>query len=460
MADSERIKSNQQAPQTDTQDYASPARDKPPRISPIQQIQQTIGNRALARLIQAKLTVSQPGDVHEQEADRVADQIMRMPDRLHERQTAVSREAAVPEIQRKCTDCEQEKAMRKAEDEEEEEVQAKEASGSSPGLTQATEASISSVRKGGEPLGASVRSFFEPRFGHDFSQVRVHTDEAAAASARAIGALAYTVGSDVVFRSGQYAPDTSQGRRLLAHELTHVVQQNGGANRLQAKISSEEEADEADIQNDITAIDQDEPEVVSRTVERERLLDTESPTPVMIARAPDAGVPPAPPPAAAPCVRPVKPKSTQKKKDLDFGMLMWVNWESSTGTMGDLAGCFVTENIKYSAITNPPFGGADGKALPESGKTQRIPAGDGVKAEAGVGKDTHRHPRDLVRSPASTGSYTVTQSYDYKSPACGGKWIPFANYVITYKIYNKAGSLRFSTHKDGTDGPFDSDEAI
>ena len=67
----------------------------------------------------------------------------------------------------------------------------------------------------------------EPRFGHDFSGVRVHTDARAAESAWSVNALAYTVGRDVVFGTGQYAPGTSGGRRLLAHELTHVVQQQG-----------------------------------------------------------------------------------------------------------------------------------------------------------------------------------------------------------------------------------------
>jgi len=67
----------------------------------------------------------------------------------------------------------------------------------------------------------------ERRIGHDFSRVRIHTGEAAAGSARAVDALAYTVGSDVVFGAGQYAPETPAGRRLIAHELTHVVQQGG-----------------------------------------------------------------------------------------------------------------------------------------------------------------------------------------------------------------------------------------
>jgi hypothetical protein len=81
------------------------------------------------------------------------------------------------------------------------------------------------LRSPGRPLDTETRAFMEPRFGHDFSQVRVHTDAKAAQSAQAVNALAYTVGRNVVFGAGQYAPGTSEGWRLLAHELTHVVQQ-------------------------------------------------------------------------------------------------------------------------------------------------------------------------------------------------------------------------------------------
>ncbi len=77
----------------------------------------------------------------------------------------------------------------------------------------------------GQPLDAETRAFFQPRFGHDFSDVRVHTDAKAVESAQAINALAYTLGQNVVFGAGQYSPESREGRRLLAHELTHVVQQ-------------------------------------------------------------------------------------------------------------------------------------------------------------------------------------------------------------------------------------------
>jgi outer membrane protein OmpA-like peptidoglycan-associated protein len=84
------------------------------------------------------------------------------------------------------------------------------------------------LRSSGQRLAPETRAFMEPRFGRDFSQVRVHADARAAASARAVNALAYTVGTSIVFGQGRYAPGNSQGRRLLAHELSHVLQQSGG----------------------------------------------------------------------------------------------------------------------------------------------------------------------------------------------------------------------------------------
>lgn len=84
----------------------------------------------------------------------------------------------------------------------------------------------------GQPLDSITRSFMEPRFDHDFSRVRVHTDARAAESARAVNALAYTVGQDLVFDHGQYEPGKQDGKRLLAHELAHVVQQSEAPQRV------------------------------------------------------------------------------------------------------------------------------------------------------------------------------------------------------------------------------------
>ena len=118
--------------------------------------------------------------------------------------------------QRKCAECEAEERKKR--------VQRKE---TGPGVL-VPERAVSATRSGGQPLDAETRSFMEPRFGFDFSRVRIHADGEAAQAARSIHAHAYTIGEDVVFGSGRFSPRASDGRRLLAHELTHVVQQGGG----------------------------------------------------------------------------------------------------------------------------------------------------------------------------------------------------------------------------------------
>jgi len=104
----------------------------------------------------------------------------------------------------------------------------------------------------GQPLDAATSAFFEPRFGHDFSRVRLHTDRKAGESAKAVSALAYTVGRDVVFAEGRYAPNTSEGKRLLAHELGHVIQQLGSSAsaNVNAEIRVSQPEDTAERQAD------------------------------------------------------------------------------------------------------------------------------------------------------------------------------------------------------------------
>ncbi len=111
-------------------------------------------------------------------------------------------------------------------EEEEEPVQTKGNSSNAAVVTPGIESSINSLRGKGQPLSESTRNYFEPRFGDDFSHVRIRADSKAAETAKSINARAFTTGKNVVFGAGQYSPDTSYGRNLLAHELTHVIQQN------------------------------------------------------------------------------------------------------------------------------------------------------------------------------------------------------------------------------------------
>ncbi len=162
-------------------------------------------------MLQAKLRIGSAHDFFEREADHVANQVMRMPE---------------PNVQRKCAECEEKdkKTLRRSENR------------SQVGPETAPPIVYDVLSGSGRPLDASVRLFMEPRFGHDFGNVRVHTGERAAESARSVNALAYTVGRDVVFGAGQYQPESQSGRRLIAHELQHVRQQGGGLYRKCDKV--------------------------------------------------------------------------------------------------------------------------------------------------------------------------------------------------------------------------------
>ena len=121
----------------------------------------------------------------------------------------------------------------------------------SPAWTHAGNLAVQrAVRSPGQPLPSSVRNFFEPRFGADFSQVRVHTDAAAQQSAQDINANAYTVGPNIVFGRGRFAPETEGGRRLLAHELTHTLQQTNGVSvQLSALMSHRDDPAEREAES-------------------------------------------------------------------------------------------------------------------------------------------------------------------------------------------------------------------
>jgi len=109
------------------------------------------------------------------------------------------------------------------------------------------------LRSFGQPLDLNTRSFMESRFDRDFSRVRVHADSQAAESARAVNARAYTVGNDIAFAAGRYAPQTRDGMKLLAHELTHTVQQNSGSRHLSGKLEITDASDPSEREADNVA---------------------------------------------------------------------------------------------------------------------------------------------------------------------------------------------------------------
>lgn len=159
---------------------------------------------------QPKLTVNRPNDRYELEADAVAEKVMRM----NHPATASFFKPAVSAVQRTCGHCEEAETSK---------LQRKEA-----GAAHAADSSLDYYignLSGGRPLPEDVRSFYQSRMGVDFGNVKIHTDSVAAKSAQSIHARAYTTGNNVVFNGGQYSPETDGGKRLLAHELVHVIQQ-------------------------------------------------------------------------------------------------------------------------------------------------------------------------------------------------------------------------------------------
>jgi hypothetical protein len=177
--------------------------------------------------IQRKPTISTPGDAFEQEADAVADTVMRMAD------APAATQHSLPSIQRKCAQCE---------DEDKRHIHTHRDGAAPADASLDTNSAARATERSGAPLAPELRSYFEPRFGRDFSHVRVHTDAVAATAARAVHARAYTLGRDIVFGSGAYAPSSHAGRHLIAHELTHVVQQGRGARQVQRVLNVDEKA--------------------------------------------------------------------------------------------------------------------------------------------------------------------------------------------------------------------------
>jgi Domain of unknown function (DUF4157) len=238
----------QQQNQLEEQKSSSLARWKPKirgandLANPLSDLQHTIGNRAVLRLLQAhgenfgsgvpstcspaagaiqtKLLINQPGDIYEEEADRISEQVVNM---------------SAPQTRRSCACAGDLGGPTEQLGKKGERLQTKHV-----GLTNVSQSAAPPIvqevlHSSGQPLDPACRFFMEPRLRRDFSELRVHTDSKAAESAQAIGAAAYTLGNHLVFGAGTFNPKSREGRRLIAHELTHVRQQSKGSHIVQTQ---------------------------------------------------------------------------------------------------------------------------------------------------------------------------------------------------------------------------------
>jgi len=264
--------------------------------------------------LQAKLEVSLPGDSLEQEADRVAEQVLRMPQ---------------PELPDNA-EAHESTGLRLS----------RYSSGTSAHSSLGVPPIVHDVvRSPGEPLDPATRAFMEPRFGQDFSRVRVHSGAAAEQSAQDVNAKAYTVGHSIVFGDGRYAPATTEGRRLIAHELAHVVQNRDApaAPTLRRSVESDArrieellsyglfdwaitDADAIEALEILSNLPSDLQRNVLRRINLERLRDNLPPThlPILERILADVGVPPAS----------VREKVTHIQDLLSYGLFDWAITDS------------------------------------------------------------------------------------------------------------------------------------
>ena len=182
--------------------------------------------------LQAKLTIGKPNDKYEQEADRVAEQVMRMAEPRSP--VAVINRPITPLMQRLCSECEEELQRQPIEPEENEElVQTKGSRKSKPAIT--LERSLRNTKGQGNAIEPETRSRMDSAFGKDFSHIRIHTDSTAVQLSQDLRAEAFTYGSDIYFNQGKYQPGSQPGEQLLAHELTHTIQQ--GASQKNSELT-------------------------------------------------------------------------------------------------------------------------------------------------------------------------------------------------------------------------------
>jgi hypothetical protein len=201
---------------------------------------------------QAKLTINQPGDVYEQEADTVAQEVMRRMSKPANKQSVQRQQMPEEEqlqtkpLANSITPVVQREAML----EEDEQIQMK-PEGAAISAPSQIESSLKEARGSGQPLGDDIRQPMEQAFGTDFSRVKIHTDSRSHELNKSVQSRAFTTGQDVFFRQGEYSPGNNGGKELLAHELTHVVQQNGGAVQRKTHQAANQDEQISDLSREI-----------------------------------------------------------------------------------------------------------------------------------------------------------------------------------------------------------------
>ena len=428
------------------------ARSDKQRANIVTQLQQSYGNAYVQRLlnsgtVRTRLTVSQPDDEYEREADRVANTVMQTSAYPIQCQEGEEEEElqmkAASQVQRQEEEEEEEEEIqpkassqiqRQAEEEEElqmkvasqvqrqeeeeeekeeiqpkassqiqrqaeekEELQTKAVEAQLAAASEDLETRINAARGGGQPLDDSIRASLEPQFGHDFSDVKVHADAEANRLSLQLGAEAFTTGHDIFFKEGAYQPDSSSGKGLIAHELTHVVQQEGGTTT----------------------------QVRQKAIEQSRSESTN-----IVQRAPGDTI--------------VGWHTNSISASSGF-LKHQVGWNSSTGNLADLDHIRTREQVSWPACTWPVL--EAGYAAPGQHHGMGTTAGT-----QGYNNDTHQASqpffditqlRDKTNAQylakgAQSAPFVMNQVYQYSTDG-GATWhdIPGSQYTLTRTLRRK-----------------------
>ncbi|MDH7444132.1 eCIS core domain-containing protein [Aquimarina sp. 2201CG14-23] len=281
-------------------------------------------------------------------------------------------------VQAKCAECDNEGEVQKM---EEEGIQTK---SKNPNNSGSIESKLNNST-GGRKLSGNTKNEMESGFGADFSQVNIHTDSNAVQMSQELGAQAFTHGNNVYFNEGKYNPSSKEGKHLLAHELTHTIQQKGM--------------------------------VQQKRIDRKRSSTIQRKT-------------------KSSCVRPIKWKHRNARNHGANAIRIDINWKSSTGALADLSNCTIREVVKYGTIPNPPF-----TWTPPNPTILTVPG------TSGAAMDTHSYPPGIASLSKKYGKMTASQVYQWRctGPNCDSKWhtFPGQRYTIRRTVYRIKGTNKW-----------------
>ncbi|MEH2120429.1 eCIS core domain-containing protein [Nostoc sp.] len=369
--------------------------------------------------IQAKLTIGEPGDKYEQEADKIADKVV---ERIYQPQSKKLQRESLPEDEEELQMKPLGGIQRESLPDEEDELQVKPmvqrrvSNGGMAAATQNLEASINQARGGGQPMEKNYREKMEQGFGGaDFSRVKIHTDSQADQLNRSIQAKAFTTGQDVFFRQGEYKPGSRGGQELIAHELTHVMQQNGRAveqvqpQTAKGKVSEEHKENKTERQ-------------LGSTLQTKLLAHNTMPAANVVQRRNGASI---------------VNWHTQNIRTDDGFITHNVGWESSTGVINDLDDFLTREEVTWTQ--GCPW------AIDPDYQTPGQHHGMGTnRGNVGQNMDTHQasQPYFNIENPrlklGESMEFVMTQVYQYSSDG-GITWndIPESNYILRRTLKRK-----------------------